>query len=74
MRKATERKEGLGKNATLSNYEPGLIYKFLEQLPEDSTTSLDTTVSPSQIIVEELMAESALPATRKGLKSSQSRG
>ena len=57
MRKATERKEGLGSTATLCNYESAILQRFLEQLPtleERKPAERVTTQTPSEMIVSYL--------------------
>lgn len=54
MRKATERKEGLGSTATLCNYEPDVLEQFLSQLPtleQRQPAPRATAQTPSEMIV-----------------------
>lgn len=52
LRKATERREGLGSNCTLSCYDPVVIDNFLEHYPELAHENVVTGPSPSGIIAQ----------------------
>lgn len=54
MRKATERQEGLGINATLCNFEDQTLAAFLTGLSVDRNPQQVTHASPSKIIVDNL--------------------
>jgi UDP-N-acetylglucosamine 2-epimerase (non-hydrolysing) len=52
MRKATERQEGLGGNAVLSDYDPQIVDEFLDHLDRYRGRPDLGSVSPSDIIVD----------------------
>ncbi len=54
MRAASERQEGLGQNAVVSNYSIARINQVIDSLSDYQLTSQDFGVSPSSIIVDEL--------------------
>lgn len=55
MREATERQEGLGRNAALVGYDIDFIVKTLRQLPTAKPVTSGIRHSPSQIIVDSLL-------------------
>jgi UDP-N-acetylglucosamine 2-epimerase (non-hydrolysing) len=59
MRKATERKEGLGDTVRLCNYDEGILDDFLRQLPDPAVRHIDRRLKfdqtrPTDIIVDYL--------------------
>lgn len=52
LRKATERREGLGQNVIVSGYDPKVVLSFLERYSELDTPGLPLSVSPSKIILD----------------------
>jgi UDP-N-acetylglucosamine 2-epimerase (non-hydrolysing) len=52
LRKATERKEGVGFNVVVSGYDPKIVLIFLESYSELNTPNLLQSVSPSKIILD----------------------
>ena len=54
MRKTTERKEGLGKNAVISKYDKKIIKNFINNYQKYKLDSLNFKISPSKIIVDYL--------------------
>jgi UDP-N-acetylglucosamine 2-epimerase (non-hydrolysing) len=56
MRKATERKEGLGHNTVLSGYDPAVIRSFLQNPAQYRRPQLTMAQSPSELIVDSLRA------------------
>ena len=54
MRNTSERQEGIGQNAVISDYDYQRIAPVLERTEEYSITPDNLDVSPSQIIVDEL--------------------
>lgn len=53
---ATERSEGIGKNAVLSGWNVDVLNAFLASYPEHRRPINSPEVSPSEIIVEDLLA------------------
>lgn len=56
MRKTTERKEGLGKNAVISDYNKKIIDDFVANYPRLKRNPVSFNISPSKIIVDYLVA------------------
>lgn len=54
MRSASERKEGLGENAIISNYRLNDILAVLDDLPAFEIAPDQMNISPSEIIVDEV--------------------
>lgn len=54
LRKETERLEGLGSNAVLSQCDPGVIDRFFNEYERHRQPPLTTPIRPSQVIVEHL--------------------
>ncbi len=52
LRKATERDEGLGKNALLSQYDSSKIENFIRNIDSFKQEPIEMSVSPSSIIVD----------------------
>lgn len=52
LRKATERKEGLGRNCVLSNYDDSIIDEFVENTNKYQFDFLNSGISPSKIIID----------------------
>ena len=52
LRKATERKEGLGRNCVLSKYNESIIDEFIDNTEKYHFGFLDSRISPSEIIIE----------------------
>ncbi|MFA7668466.1 MAG: UDP-N-acetylglucosamine 2-epimerase [Burkholderiaceae bacterium] len=68
MRQATERQDGLGRNAVLSNYDVKVVEKFIENLDVtgDSQRSINLPeTSPSAMIVDYLQEMKGRTALRK---------
>jgi UDP-N-acetylglucosamine 2-epimerase (non-hydrolysing) len=57
MRKATERREGLGANAVLSNYDENIMADFLNNYKKYNKPAAKLENSPSNIIYEYLKGE-----------------
>lgn len=55
MRTTSERQEGLGENAVISNYQLQVIEKVIADLPSYAITPQDLDISPSKIIVDALI-------------------
>ncbi|MYM64714.1 UDP-N-acetylglucosamine 2-epimerase [Pseudomaricurvus sp. HS19] len=54
MRKATERQEGIGKNAVLSNYSKNICLEFLENITKYKIHPSTSRESATKIIIEQL--------------------
>lgn len=67
MRKATERNEGLQTTATLCRYDINTLEQFLDSLPGTHAGVRQEGISPSALIVDQLMAFSA-PVQRPSLQ------
>jgi UDP-N-acetylglucosamine 2-epimerase (non-hydrolysing) len=52
LRKATERREGLGRNCVLSEYNDAVIDEFIDNIDKYQFGLLDSRTSPSEIIIE----------------------
>ena len=57
FRKETERQEGLGANIVLSNFDPGLIERFLTDPQRYRTPALALAAQPSRMIIKTLLEE-----------------
>ena len=57
MRAATERREGMGHNAVVCNYDYDLIMRVIEHLPDYAVAPGNLDTSPTQIIVDTLIRE-----------------
>jgi UDP-N-acetylglucosamine 2-epimerase (non-hydrolysing) len=58
LRAATERREGLGANVVLSNYDPAVIEAFREQPGVYRSPRVASVVAPSDLIVDSALAHS----------------
>ena len=54
MRKATERREGMGTTAVLSNFDRDVLRRFLDELPSRRCEREQTVASPSDVVVAHL--------------------
>lgn len=54
LRKASERKEGLGQNAVLSKYDPALVQQCLQAPERYRCPPLTISQSPSAMVVDAL--------------------
>ncbi len=61
MRKATERREGLGKNVVLSNYDPDVIAVFVRNHAQYRQEPVFQNCRPTQIIVEHARSQAWIP-------------
>ena len=59
MRRATERREGLGANAVLSNYDPAVIRAFLDDPEAHRRPAVETGHAASDLIVDDVLAHVA---------------
>lgn len=57
IRSATERNEGLGSNAVLSNFDKKTISLFTETYQQHTAPEVTISPSPSEIIVEDLITQ-----------------
>lgn len=55
MRSATERKEGIGTNAIVSNCEPAMVLAAIENIESYRTQPVTLDVSPTKVIVDTLI-------------------
>jgi hypothetical protein len=55
MRSKTERVEGLGENVQLVKFDPNRIDYFLENYSSFKRKIIDESMSPSEIIVDNLL-------------------
>ncbi len=56
LRRTSERREGLGHNVVLSNYDRGVFERFLDSYQDHATPGLAATCSPSAQICDYLQA------------------
>jgi UDP-N-acetylglucosamine 2-epimerase (non-hydrolysing) len=52
LRKASERQEGIGENAIISNYSKEICWTFFENLAQHTQPLSDNSIFPSRIIVD----------------------
>ena len=56
LRRATERREGLGKNVVLSKYDPGAISEFITFYEKHNCETMGSEISPSELILDHIMS------------------
>jgi UDP-N-acetylglucosamine 2-epimerase (non-hydrolysing) len=57
LRSRTERREGLGKNSILSNFDLDEIFRFVQDLPDNSQIRTDNAQKPSRNIVDFIIGQ-----------------